>query len=698
MKDVSKVHPKLSVVIPMYNCEEFVPELLKMFSEQSFTEFELICVIDGATDGTEAVVKDYCKTDDRFRYVVRKNGGAGAERNTVIDMARGKYIIFSDADDEYSPEYLKKLYETAVRYDAQIVVSRFVEKNITINADIIRGFDEKKIYENIVYSHKDIDDLFRVFSARLTNKLFDLEFIRTNGLVFPDIRVSEDAYFSNATLSIAERIVVINDTLHTYRLHINQNSLSTNRFRFRRESVDSVRLLYQWLKNKSLLDYHKDDFMKWADYVLTYEGGSGATPRFISEFAHMLNAEEPWDKMTSEEILTYLREGLLAKKAVHEETELKNKVDSTIIEKDKELSFLINVYRNRIHTAELIRRVSTEYYGRNFLKPYDIPFENEKEKYDYYINKFMPSKVRLEASTICQLRCAGCGFQKGGEDDLGRGYLTIDNFKRFCEMNPFVNEIELSNWGELFLNPDLVKIMYEAKARGIKLFASNGSNFNTVSDEQMRAMVDTGFEAITLSIDGASQETYSKYRIGGDFDKVIENVRKIQRYKAKENTKLPRLKWQYILMEHNELEIGKAKKLAKELGINIEFKYNWDAEYHPINREYIMKETGLTELTRAEYVAVNGVSPYGRICRNIFFKPQINWDGRFLGCCANEYASFDVNVFEVGLEAAMKSLKYIQAKECLLSVHPDKEKYGSCICFNCNTRIQREKAGVALEL
>lgn len=128
MKDVSKVHPKLLVVIPMYNCEEFVPELLKMFSEQSFTEFELICVIDGATDGTEAVVKDYCKTDDRFRYVVRKNGGAGAERNTVIDMARGKYIIFSDADDEYSPEYLKKLYETAVRYDAQIVVSRFVEK------------------------------------------------------------------------------------------------------------------------------------------------------------------------------------------------------------------------------------------------------------------------------------------------------------------------------------------------------------------------------------------------------------------------------------------------------------------------------------------------------------------------------------------------------------------------------------------
>ena len=76
--------PKVSVVIPMYNCEEFVPDLLGMFSEQSLDDFEVVCVIDGATDGTEEVVKEYCKTDDRFRYVARENGGAGAARNTGI--------------------------------------------------------------------------------------------------------------------------------------------------------------------------------------------------------------------------------------------------------------------------------------------------------------------------------------------------------------------------------------------------------------------------------------------------------------------------------------------------------------------------------------------------------------------------------------------------------------------------------------
>ena len=72
MNDEKQKKTNISVVIPMYNCEEFVPELLKMFSVQSFKDFEAICVIDGATDGTEKAVKDYCETDDRFRYVVRE--------------------------------------------------------------------------------------------------------------------------------------------------------------------------------------------------------------------------------------------------------------------------------------------------------------------------------------------------------------------------------------------------------------------------------------------------------------------------------------------------------------------------------------------------------------------------------------------------------------------------------------------------
>lgn len=179
--------------------------------------------------------------------------------------------------------------------------------------------------------------------------------------------------------------------------------------------------------------------------------------------------------------------------------------------------------------------------------------------------------VRIEASTICQLKCAGCGFQKGEGDDLGREYLTFENFKKFCEMNHFIKEIELSNYGEMFLNPELVDMMYYAKEKGIDLICYNGANFNTVTDEQIHALVDTGFKAIILSIDGASQETCSKYRIGGNFDKVIENIKKLQNLKKKTGSQFPKLSWQYILMEHNELEIGKAKEMAADLGIPIFF-------------------------------------------------------------------------------------------------------------------------------
>lgn len=359
-----------------------------------------------------------------------------------------------------------------------------------------------------------------------------------------------------------------------------------------------------------------------------------------------------------------------------------------------------NIFLNKINLLENEKGNAQNGDAMNVknLSDEELSKLTSEELRNYYIYQFVPHRVRIEASTICQLKCAGCGFQKGEGDDLGRGYLTFENFKKFCEMNPFIKEIELSNYGEMFLNPELVDMMYYAKEKGINLVCYNGANFNTVTDEQIHALVDTGFRAIVLSIDGASQESYSQYRIGGNFDKVIENVKKIQDLKKKTGSKFPELKWQYILMEHNELEIGKAKEMAAELGIPISFKYNWDENYDPVHREYIMKETGKTQLTEAEFAAVHEVSPFNGLCEQIFIRPQVNWDGRMLGCCTRRYATFDINVFEVGLIEAIRSPKYIEAKECLMSVHPDKEKYGLCTCWDCPTRKKRENAGLAFKL
>ena len=94
--------------------------------------------------------------------------------------------------------------------------------------------------------------------------------------------------------------------------------------------------------------------------------------------------------------------------------------------------------------------------------------------------------------------------------------------------NPWVSEIELSNWGEIFLNPDIERIIEYAYRRNVALSAWNGANFNHVRDSVLEAMVRYKFRAITCSIDGASGDIYELYRRNGDFGRVIDNLRKLR--------------------------------------------------------------------------------------------------------------------------------------------------------------------------
>ena len=343
-----------------------------------------------------------------------------------------------------------------------------------------------------------------------------------------------------------------------------------------------------------------------------------------------------------------------------------------------------------------LRRRIESFTARQVLKIISkVPYPVKKW---YYVNRYVPRQVRLEASTVCQLRCAGCTFQNSDHDGLGLGFLTFENFKRFVDDNPFVQRIELSNYGEIFLNPELVDMMRYARKKKVRLTCENGTNFNTVTEEQMRTMVETGFGRINLSIDGASQETYSKYRRGGNFDTVIANVRRLQEIKRELNSKDPELHWQFVLNEFDELDAGKAVEMAKELGIGIYFKRNWDPAYRPQHTEYLEKVTGMKFLTNRELTPEGKKSASDHYCQCVFELPQINWDGRLLGCYTARNAAFDVNVFESGLKKALRSKRYKDMKSCLLTLHPDRERYADCMCIDCRRRNFREKRGTMLDI
>ena len=266
----------------------------------------------------------------------------------------------------------------------------------------------------------------------------------------------------------------------------------------------------------------------------------------------------------------------------------------------------------------------------------------------------LPTIVKLEACSLCQLDCRYCRMRQRKYGNRGAGYLKFTDFVKFMEMNPFVKEIALSNAGEIFLNPDLSKIIQFAHLKGVKLNAWGGVNFNSVSNEALEFLVKYKFQGFNIALDGASQEAYSWYRRNGNFDKVIDNIKKLNEYKKKYNSEFPFINWQYIIFKSNqtESEIKKAKEIAKSLNCRITFVKDWEG-FIPDDEQMIEKETGLC------YKNAEIRSDWGQkrelFCVELWKTPQFNYDGRFFGCCANIDADFGLNVFELGVEKCLDS-------------------------------------------
>ena len=291
-------------------------------------------------------------------------------------------------------------------------------------------------------------------------------------------------------------------------------------------------------------------------------------------------------------------------------------------------------------------------------------------------------KVRLDASTVCQLKCLVCDTASGKMKDtvVGCGYLKFSDFSDFVDKNPQIKQIELSNCGEIFLNPEIGKIIKYSYQKGIELSVGNGVNLNTVQEDDLEALVKYQFDFISVSIDGACQETYSIYRVGGDFDTVINNVKKINEYKVKYNSKYPELQWQFVVFGHNEHEIPKARQMAKELNMRFNAKMNSDSSYSPVkNVEVVKKELGLKYTSRHEHEIRRGYA-FSVPCHQMWQQPQINYDGKLLGCCINFESDYG-NVFEDGFQETLKGEKYTYAKKMLLGKVPPREDIP---CVRCS--------------
>ena len=185
--------------------------------------------------------------------------------------------------------------------------------------------------------------------------------------------------------------------------------------------------------------------------------------------------------------------------------------------------------------------------------------------------KSLPPYLKVETTSLCQMACPGCAHgTRESKRELSRGkvQLSLEEFKSIFEpIFRAVLGISLSFRGEPLLGRELIPIIEYAHSRNVAV--SFPSNFSVrLSDENITRLVKSGVDTIYVSLDGASEETYLQYRIGGDFHRVLTNVAAIAAAKARLQRSRPRLVWKFVVFEHNRHEIPLVQKQYRDLGFD----------------------------------------------------------------------------------------------------------------------------------
>ena len=138
--------PEISVIIPIYNAESFLRESIGSVLSQSFSDWELILVDDGSSDGSNRICREYVASDSRIRLLRKENGGLSSARNAGLDVVSGRYITFLDADDELYPDALEALYSHAEGKGLGMVIGKSI--NSVSRPEGMKGLGKMTVFDS----------------------------------------------------------------------------------------------------------------------------------------------------------------------------------------------------------------------------------------------------------------------------------------------------------------------------------------------------------------------------------------------------------------------------------------------------------------------------------------------------------------------------------------------------------------------
>ena len=210
----------ISIIVPIYNVEEYLRECLDSIQKQSYLNFECIMVNDGSPDNSSKICEEFVEKDSRFRYFEKENGGVSSARNLGIEHSKGEYITFIDSDDWVDSDYLEVLYTTLLEEGADITVSTYKQFNIKDNCFYFhifqRGYDKKTFTGQELIDNLQVLSSFDHSYVSSSNKLVksrQLKTIRFN----EKTTLGEDMEFWYKLYLISDKIVYVNKDNYIYR-------------------------------------------------------------------------------------------------------------------------------------------------------------------------------------------------------------------------------------------------------------------------------------------------------------------------------------------------------------------------------------------------------------------------------------------------------------------------------------------------
>ena len=195
----------------------------------------------------------------------------------------------------------------------------------------------------------------------------------------------------------------------------------------------------------------------------------------------------------------------------------------------------------------------------------------------------LPSRLYIECTAACNISCnqACCAPETGITRTRQAGMLDYDLFTRVVdEAGPTVGRIDFFNYGEAFLHKRALDMVEYIKSRYPHVYLYTSTNGLALTEDGARRLARSGIDEVTFSIDGATPDSYAKYRQRGDFTKAIRNLAALVDEKRKHGLDVPFVNWRYILFTHNDSdrEMALARTMATDLGVD---RLSWEITDHP---------------------------------------------------------------------------------------------------------------------